>query len=36
MNPLHDYFVFLAMQMWRRRYAEERLHPEYVDFGGEA
>ena len=30
------FFVLMQERMWRRRYAEERKHPEWFDLGGEA
>lgn len=33
---LEDFFTHIAREMHRKRYREERNHPEWVDLGGEA
>jgi hypothetical protein len=33
---LEDFFRLIAVNVCRKRYAEERQHPEHVDIGGEA
>lgn len=32
---LHDFFLLMAAERWRRQYREERTYPEYIDVGGE-
>ena len=35
-NFLADFFTHLLTEVQRKRYREEREHPEFVDIGGEA